>query len=144
MSVSSPNLLESNKQLCRRAVEELFGAGRLEVADEVLASRFVSHAAPPEAGTGPQSMKQTVGWLRSGLSELAYDVQGAVAEDDLVTLRVEMRGLNDRPFMGHPASGKRFRAQQIHMFRVADGQIAEHWACRDDVGMMRQLGFLPS
>ena len=27
--------------------------------------------------------------------------------------------------------------------RVRDGKIIEHWANRDDVGMMQQLGLLP-
>ena len=142
--MSDHKAAKSNKQVCIRATQELFGGGHLDVADEILATSFVSHAAPPEAGVGPQSMKRTVEWLRSGLSELAYDVQEAVEEGDLVTLRVEMSALNDRPFLGHPASGRRFRVQQIHMFRVVDDQICEHWACRDDLGMMRQLGFGPS
>jgi predicted ester cyclase len=29
------------------------------------------------------------------------------------------------------------------MFRFKDGKIAEHWAVRDDLGMMQQLGVLP-
>jgi hypothetical protein len=30
-----------------------------------------------------------------------------------------------------------------HVYRVADGRIREHWAVRDDLGMLRQLGALP-
>jgi hypothetical protein len=29
------------------------------------------------------------------------------------------------------------------MYRVLDGKIGEHFANRDDLGMMRQLGLLP-
>jgi hypothetical protein len=32
----------------------------------------------------------------------------------------------------------------IHMYRVLHGKIAEHFANRDDVGMVRQLVVLPS
>ena len=28
----------------------------------------------------------------------------------------------------------------IHIWRVADGRVVEHWACRDDVGLLRQVG----
>ena len=31
----------------------------------------------------------------------------------------------------------------LHLFRVEDGQLAEHWACRDDVGLLHQLGAWP-
>ena len=28
----------------------------------------------------------------------------------------------------------------MEIFRIQDGQIAEHWACRDDAGLLHQLG----
>ena len=33
--------------------------------------------------------------------------------------------------------------RHVHLYRVADGKIAEHWAVRDDLGMLLQLGALP-
>ena len=36
-----------------------------------------------------------------------------------------------------------FSVQHIHIFRVVDGLIAEHWARRDDLGHLRPLGLLP-
>jgi hypothetical protein len=37
-----------------------------------------------------------------------------------------------------------FHVQQSHWFRVSDGMVAEHWAVKDDLGMLKQLGVLPS
>lgn len=34
--------------------------------------------------------------------------------------------------------------EKIHMFRVADGRVAEHWHQVDAIGMLRQLGLLPA
>jgi len=28
----------------------------------------------------------------------------------------------------------------VHIYRVVDGKIREHWAMRNDLGMLRQLG----
>ena len=44
--------------------------------------------------------------------------------------------------LGLEPTGRRFEAEQMHMLRIADGRIAEHWGIRDDAGMMRQLGAL--
>jgi predicted ester cyclase len=44
---------------------------------------------------------------------------------------------------GVPPTGKGFKTQHIHMFRMEDGLIVEHWATRNDVDMARQLGLLP-
>ncbi len=45
--------------------------------------------------------------------------------------------------VGVAPTGKSFQVQHMHMFRVLDGLIAEHFANRDDIEMMRQLGLLP-
>jgi predicted ester cyclase len=47
------------------------------------------------------------------------------------------------PLRNLPVTGREFRVQHIHIFRVADGKIAEHWASRDDLGQLVQLGLLP-
>ena len=39
-----------------------------------------------------------------------------------------------------PSTGKRFTTRQGHWFIVADGKLAEHWATRDDLTAMLQLG----
>jgi steroid delta-isomerase-like uncharacterized protein len=45
--------------------------------------------------------------------------------------------------IGVPPTGRSFQALHMHMFRVVDGLIKEHWGGRDDVGMMRGLGLVP-
>ncbi|HEX2742742.1 MAG TPA: hypothetical protein VHM69_20040, partial [Rubrobacter sp.] len=40
------------------------------------------------------------------------------------------------------APGKRFVARQSHWFRVADGKLVEHWATREDLPTMLQLGII--
>lgn len=35
------------------------------------------------------------------------------------------------------------RVSGVHVLRIADGRIAEHWGNNDDLGLMRQLGALP-
>lgn len=78
------------------------------------------------------------------------EVKEVVAEDDWVACRVIVTGKHNVrpsiPFDGgiynlSEPTGRPFTAQHIHMFRVVDGKIKEHWANRDDLGAARQLGF---
>ncbi len=135
--------IEQAKQLCLRANQELFAGCDLESADEMFAADFLDHEAPAGAPRGPESAKATVRWLHGSLGDIGYVVEDVVAEGDRVVLRVTMRGTHDKAFLGHPPTGKRFEVAQIHIFRVAADRIAEHWACRDDAGMFRQLGIAP-
>lgn len=45
--------------------------------------------------------------------------------------------------IGVPATRRGFAVLHMHMFRLEDGLIKEHWGGRDDIGMMRQLGLVP-
>jgi predicted ester cyclase len=39
-----------------------------------------------------------------------------------------------------PATGKSAAWTEIHIVRVKDGKIVEHWASVDQLGMLQQLG----
>jgi hypothetical protein len=44
--------------------------------------------------------------------------------------------------MSRPAAGLPFAVKQSHWHRLVDGLVVEHWATRDDLAMVMQLGFL--
>ena len=60
-----------------------------------------------------------------------------------MAVRGTMVGTHEGELMGIAPTGKRVAAQQTHWFRAVDGKLAEHWAVRDDLGMLRQLGVMP-
>lgn len=136
-AVSTPNT-----DLCVRLNQELFGGARLELADELIATGFVDHEAPEGSPTGPEAAKNTVRWLHGAFDDMEYVVEDVFGDGDRVALRVTLHATHAREFMGRPATGRRISMGQTHIFRVEDGKVAEHWANRDDAGMMRQLGFV--
>lgn len=133
---------DQNKELVRRALG-LLADGDLDAVDEVIHPEFVNHEAAAGRPGGPEGMRQTAEWLRATFSDLRFEEQDIVAEGDRVVVRVLFKGTHSGELMGIPATGKAFEIQQFHEYRVRDGKLAEHWACRDDVGLLRQLGVLP-
>ena len=106
---------------------------------------------PPACSTpGAEGFHACALWLRGMFSELAWDVHEAIAQDDLVAAYTTMRGRHTGPLtkyspdgdlvMDIPATGKEFAVTQTHWYRHLDGLIVEHWANRDDIGLLRQLG----
>lgn len=134
---------DANKELVRRAAAALFVRGDLDAVDELFHPDFVNHEAAARRSGGREGMKEVAAWLRETFGEPTFEEQGIVAEGDRVVLRVLFKGTHTGELMGIPATGRSFTVQQFHEYRIEDGKIAEHWACRDDVGMMRQLGVLP-
>jgi predicted SnoaL-like aldol condensation-catalyzing enzyme len=52
-----------NKRTVTRLYEELFGAGRLELADELMAVDYVNHKDAPGAGIGRDGVRAAVAGL---------------------------------------------------------------------------------
>lgn len=138
---------QENVTLVRRHFEEVWNQRDAAACDELMATDFVENgAAPfqtqaPGRVSGPAAMRGTVHWLISQFPDLMYEIEAIVADGDLVVVRVRARGTNLGRLNGFlPASGKRFDYAQSHWFRVVEGQLAEHWANRDDLSAMLQLG----
>ncbi len=140
---------ETNKQLVRRHFEEIFNKKNPTVCDEIMAEDFVEHGVAPFAQSapgrvnGPQAMRATAKWLLAQFPDLHMTIEAMVAEEDTVAVRVLSEGTNLGPLNGVvPPTGKRFSARQSHWYRVEDGKLVEHWATREDLPTMLQLGII--
>jgi len=134
---------EHNKRLVRRALEEIYANGKLELADELIHPGFVDHEpAHPEQPTGPESVKQTVRRLHATFGGLRFEVEDEIAEGDKVVQLVAMSGRHTGALMGHEPTGKTFAVRHTYIWRIADDKIVDHWGSRDDLGLLAQLGVL--
>ena len=133
-----------NKTILRRFFEELFNAGDLSVADEIVAADYINHNAVPGETPGREGLKQFVAYLRSAWAALHFTVEDQIAEGDKVVTRWTATGVHEGEFAGIPATGKRVTFMAINIHRVVDGQIQEGWLEWDALGMMQQLGVAPA
>ena len=136
---------EDRKELARRFYAEIMPSGDAEAAAELISDDFVNHAAPPDAPpTGPDNVRHVVKMLADAFSDQRYDVHHAVVDGDIGVAHVTWHATHTGEFMGIPATGKSFAADQVHIFRFdADDKVCEHWAVREDLEMLRQMGILP-
>ena len=112
----------------------------------------ITHAQlrPP---TGPEGLKRVFKSLLTAFPDRKYIIEDILAIGDKVVCRLTVsgthQGVPEIPVEGGPIlmtihpTGKAYMVQHIHIFRVENGKIAEHWASRDDLGMMQQLGGVP-
>jgi steroid delta-isomerase-like uncharacterized protein len=133
---------QENKAISRRADEELFDRGNLEVADELFAPNFVHHdPVSGEDWRGPESVKQYAAMMRAAFPDLYYTVEDQIAEGDKVVTRYRAGGTHQGELMGIAPTGKRIEITGISIMRINDGgKIEEMWENSDTLGMMQQLG----
>ncbi|WP_200215893.1 ester cyclase [Micromonospora coerulea] len=132
-------------------------SGDLAELAQVVHPQAVNREAKAEPAAcrvhGPAAFAATARWLRAAFEDLNFDIHDVVADGDLVAVHCTMSGRQVGPFVAYdergevdqafPPTGRRFAITQTHWFRVKDGQLIEHWANRDDLGMASQLGWVP-
>jgi steroid delta-isomerase-like uncharacterized protein len=85
-----------------------------------------------------------VGELRAAFPDLQIGVQTAFAQGDRVAARWALRGTQEGPYPGIPATHKAVVGVPGHaIFRVAGAEVAEAWAIVGEVGLLQQLGAWP-
>jgi steroid delta-isomerase-like uncharacterized protein len=135
--------LEENKAVIRRFVEEVQTQHNIDIMDELFSPDFYDHSSLSTTHTLNES-KQFFAMCFSAFPDLRADIHDQIAEEDKVVTHKTFRGTHKGEFMGIPATGKRVSFDVIDIFRVTEGRIMEHWFEGDMMGLMQQLGAVPT
>jgi len=135
--------LESNKALVRRHVDEAFTNRNLAVLDETVSDDYIDHTNPPDWPLGREGHRQILALYHSAFPDFRYDIEHEVAEGDMVVVRGTYNGTHTGEFFGIAPTGLHFTTTGMHLWRITNNQIVEHWCNNDDLGAMRQLGVVP-
>lgn len=126
--------------LARRVWEQVWPADDEALLAAVLHPRFRNHAAPPPWRDGLAGAAAVVHQLNAAFSDLGYATLQVLVDGDRVAVHNACTGRHTGTWAGLPPTGRRFRAEQVHILRFdADGLAVEHWAVRDDLTLLRQL-----
>src|SRR6195952_2830534 len=127
----------------KEVIEEVFRrqqAGDDTVLDDLVATDFVNHAAGPQ---GREGLRRILRTIDADLGPVTAEQHHLVGEGDIVAQHLTLHGTHRRSTMpllaNETVSGRPVTWTFIHIWRVVDGTIVEHWACRDDLGLLEQL-----
>jgi steroid delta-isomerase-like uncharacterized protein len=135
---------DEHKATARRLVEAWNGAA-LELLDEIVAPDYLFHdPADPTMPRGPEGAKQQIRAFRTAFPDLHLTIEDEIAEGDKVVQRLSATGTHQGPLLGIPPTGKAVRTSSIEVMRIAEGKIAEHWDELDLLGLLQQLGAIPT
>jgi predicted ester cyclase len=130
--------LERNKQLAREIVDRIFVQQDEAALDELIAQDFVPHTFGPMP-PGRDGLREGMRRAGAGVSDAEFVIHDLIAEGDQVAVRLTTSARHTGTFMGIEPTGKRYSIDEIHIFRIRDGQLAEHWHEFDKASLMAQL-----
>lgn len=132
------------KEIARRTLTEIMPNADVAALTEVVHPNCVNHEAPSGTPEGIEGMKQTMLWLRQVFSDLRWEIHSLVREGDMVAVYCTLYGRHTGKLMGVPPTNRPVEFRQMHLVRFQDGKSIEHWAVRDDLTLIRQLGLDPT
>lgn len=152
---------EANRELVRRYFDAM-ERGALDEAAELWATdatNYASGRAGQPARRGRDAVDKVHRMLRTAFPDRRFQIDDMIAEADQVVCRMTVSGtfggtpprpptpvppgwvgVEGTELVPKSATGKPYSVKHVHIFRIANGLITDHWAARDDLGLLLQLG----
>jgi steroid delta-isomerase-like uncharacterized protein len=135
---------ENNKRLMKRFVEFI------NTASEVLSKELISAEAkffvPSQAKPlyGPTGYLNIINMMRSGFSDIQWELEDMVAENNKIAARFIMRGTHNGPIFGVPATFRTIEVKAVNFYKFHNDQIIEEFGQPDLLNLLQQIGAIPS
>ena len=130
--------------LIQRLFDEVWNGDNLALIDELFAPDYVRHGAPADLPPGPAGERQHRATFRAVFPDLVITADDIVAEGDRVAVRYHWHGTYHGGWPGIEGTGRVVTMTGIAIHRVVAGRIVELWVVGDELGLLQQLGALPS
>jgi steroid delta-isomerase-like uncharacterized protein len=139
---SAARQAEDNKALATKFVERM-NKGDMSIIDEIFDPAYVDHETMPGVPPTREGLKQLFSMFFKAFPDMKITVTHMIAEGDFVVIHHLSTGTNKGEFMGMQATGKAVKYNEMHLIRIANGKVVEHWGVEDSMTMMQQLGLMP-
>lgn len=102
------------------------------------------HGFPPGLPAGVAGLRTFYGMAWAAFPDGQLHVDDVVAEGDRVAVRYRLTATHQGPFMGIPATGKAITLNGMTILRFANGRCVKRWQQADNLGLLQQLGVVPT
>jgi predicted ester cyclase len=80
----------------------------------------------------------------AGFPDLSHTIDEVIDASPRVITRFTLRGTNTGPFMGIPPTGRAITVSATVILTVEDGKVTHLHGIFDQLGLLRQIGVVPS
>jgi predicted ester cyclase len=129
----------TNEQIALRVLELMSAGDRDAPVEEIIHPEFVEQRLGLHGHDGFREAMRRVNTTFADLEITPVDV---IAAGDRVVARTRIKALQVGPFQQWEPTNRTIEIEQIHIWRIQDGLIAEHWLCMDELSLLRQMGVL--
>ena len=133
---------DANKDVVRSFVAAWNERG-FDRFDDLMAEDAVLAVSGATFSCNPSGTRAIAREWTTGFPDWRFELLALVAEGDLVVAHMPYQGTFEQPLFGTAPTGQFARVDEMVMFRIANGKVAQAWEVYDEAGMWRQLGVRP-
>jgi predicted ester cyclase len=138
---------EQNADLVRSWYEAVWDQRDLDLIDDILAPNYVRYRAgvPFDNESGTADDRAFVEALLAEFPDIKFSVEDLLVDGDKVAVRTIATGTQMGPMtdLGNAAATERQMSREnLAIWRIECGKLAEQWIVQDNLGMLRQLGVI--
>jgi steroid delta-isomerase-like uncharacterized protein len=124
--------------------EEAFAANDVATIDDLCDPNLVDHNPNPGQEPTLTGFKETIATYKETFPDLHSDIEAVISQGDLVATRWTTTGTHEAELFGVPATHQQVSIEGMNFYRLSGGKITDVWTQFDGLGLMQQLGALPS
>jgi steroid delta-isomerase-like uncharacterized protein len=128
----------------------VFNSQNLAEIEEFIDPEFViTIGSYPDPLYGPEGFRQLISMMHAALPDLHFSLNHLIAQDNIAVGDWTSSGTHTGgPFVtaagALPANGNQFTIHGISWLRIENGKLKESYVCEDAIGLLKQLGGLPT
>ena len=136
--------MSTKSQIVAEFIDRVLSQGQIEATGDYFWDDMVELEPFPGQGPGIEGLKDVLRMFRSSFSDMHWTIQEQLEEGDRVMTRFIWTGTHDGTIMGIPASGKKVSVWGVVIDRFDGEKIRETRIIMDVLGLMMQIGAIPS
>jgi steroid delta-isomerase-like uncharacterized protein len=137
-------MTDTNKNVVRRLLEEVFNKNNLTVADELIATNYVYREPTIGEKRGREGFRELISTYKAAFPDGTITINDQVAEGDRVVTRWTATGTHKGELFGAAPTNRHVTVQGVIISRITNGKVTEEYEVFDTLGMLRQIGAVPT
>lgn len=135
--------MDAKQETIRRWILEMWGAGKIELIDELASPDYVYHAPGTGEVRGRQALKELVAYLRTVFPDLNNTIEDQFVSGNKVATRGVTRGTQKAAMGNVPPTGRTVAVNWIMISRFEGRAIREDYEIWDGLVLLQDLGAYP-
>ena len=132
--------VEKNKAICKVFFDELFNQKNIDAIDKFVASNVNIQNPFPGQRTGADGYRDISQIYGLAFPDLKISFNHILGDADQVTCHFTLEGTHKDLFMNVPATGIKVKYDVVHILKLTNEKITEHWSLIDSLGVLQQIG----